>query len=107
MGESLPVLTEIPRLEMPPPPPPMPPPITENLPQKIEDTPDAPSKIPVDNDRAGLMAAIRNAGGSSKFGLQSVKEKKMEEKKAKQEEMDNAKTSSSSSGGGDLLSDLA
>ena len=53
------MLTEIPRLEMPPPPPPMPPPITENLPQKIEDTPDAPSKIPVDDDRAGLMAAIR------------------------------------------------
>ena len=53
------VLTEIPRLEMPPPPPPMPPPITENLPQKIEDAPDAPSKIPVDDDRAGLMAAIR------------------------------------------------
>ena len=53
------VLTEIPRLEMPPPPPPMPPPITEILPQKIEDAPDAPSKIPVDDDRAGLMAAIR------------------------------------------------
>ena len=53
----------------------------------------------------------RNAGGSSKFGLKSVKEQKMEEKKAKQEEMDNAnsmtKTTNNSSGGGDLLSDLA
>jgi hypothetical protein len=53
------VLTEIPRVEMPPPPPPMPPPITENLPQKTEDAPDAPAKVPVDDDRAGLMAAIR------------------------------------------------
>ena len=57
------------------------------------------------------LSIFRNAGGSSKFGLQSVKEKKMEEKKAKQEEMDNAnsmnKATSSASGGGDLLSDLA
>ena len=53
------MLTEIPRLEMPPPPPP--PPVNENLnlPPKIEDTTDAPPKVPMDDGRAGLMAAIR------------------------------------------------
>ena len=60
-----------------------------------------------DNGRAGLMAAIRNAGGSGKAGLKSIKERKMEEKKAKQEEQVNAKNNSGASGGGDLMSDLA
>lgn len=53
------------------------------------------------------MEAIRNAGGSSKAGLKSVKELKMEEKKAKQEGLENAGSSSKASGGGDLMSDLA
>ena len=60
-----------------------------------------------DNSRAGLMAAIRNAGGSGKAGLKSIKERKMEEKKAKQEEQVNAINNSGASGGGDLMSDLA
>ena len=56
------------------------------------------------------MAAIRNAGGSSKAGLKSVKERKMEEKKAKQEVEETSAGNGSgatTSGGGDLMSDLA
>ncbi len=50
--------------------------------KNIEDKPDA-TNIPVDNGRSSLMEAIRNAGGSSKAGLKSVKERKLEEKRAK------------------------
>lgn len=54
------------------------------------------------------MAAIRLAGGSSKAGLKSVKEQKMQEKKAKQEEMETGnKASGSASSSGDLMADLA
>ena len=77
-------MTTIPKLELPPAPPP--PPI-------MQDIPDAPKAAPAQSDngggRASLMEAIRNAGGSSKAGLKSVKEQKMEEKKAKQEELEN------------------
>ena len=101
-------MTTIPKLELPPAPPPPPP---------MEDIPDAPKPTiiatPAQTEggggRASLMEAIRNAGGSSKAGLKSVKEQKMEEKKAKQEELENpgAGQSVSASGGGDLMSDLA
>ena len=99
-------LTTIPKLELPPaPPPPVAPP-------PLEDLPDASARkeAPTPNDgRAGLMEAIRNAGGSGKAGLKSVMELKMEEKKAKQEVLENPGSSSiaSGGGGGDLMSDLA
>ena len=84
----------------------------------IDDTPDLaidePSKSSNTNSeeggRASLMAAIRNAGGSSKAGLKSIKERKMEEKKAKQEVEETSVGNGSganTSGGGDLMSDLA
>ncbi|CAB3380318.1 Hypothetical predicted protein [Cloeon dipterum] len=84
----------------PPPPPPPPPPVgpifveaTSNTPVEKKATP----KPEVGDERANLMAAIRQAGGKMK--LRSVSEKKMESKKKKQEEKEKVVS-------GDLMADL-
>lgn len=64
----------------------------------------APQGVPeeVSSDgRAGLMAAIRNAGGKKGAKLKSAKERKQERKKDKE-----AAATAPSGGGGDLMSDL-
>lgn len=55
------------------------------------------SPVPMDPGRAGLMAAIRDAGGAGKAKLKSAKERK-QKKRAEKERP--------SSGGGDLMGDL-
>ena len=64
----------------------------------------APDGVPEEvsgDGRAGLMAAIRNAGGKKGAKLKNAKERKQERKKEKEEA-----AAAPSSGGGDLMSDL-
>ena len=87
-------------------------PFTDDTPEIaiIEPQTIKPTSKTEEGGRASLMAAIRNAGGSSKAGLKSLKDRKMEEKKAKQEVEETSAGNGSgaaSSGGGDLMSDLA
>ena len=85
----------------PPPPPPFagppPPPPATSGPPKAN-----PMPVSVDNSRASLLDAIRNAGGKPK--PKTIKDKKMDKKLQMKEnkELGNSKPSS----GGDLMSDL-
>ena len=60
---------------------------------------DVPDAVTEDDGRAGLMAAIRNAGGKKGAKLKNAKERKKERKQEKA-------ATSSGGGGGDLMSDL-
>ena len=98
----------------PPPPPPPPPgltpsPVAQQLPSSNdegeggasgESPPEGAPEEASGNDRADLMAAIRNAGGTK--ALNKGKDRKQERKAKKEEEAEKAQQ-----GGGDLLSDLS